>query len=321
MNRQPFIRTVLGDIPASELGVCYAHEHIILDRSYPTTLFPDLALDSVDHAVGDLKDFYKAGGRCMVDSMPCDAGRNVWKLVEVSRTTGVHILCPTGLHLGKYYPEGHWGNRLTAEELAELFIADIEQGIDSNDYGGPDLHRTRHRAGLIKIASGLNDISDHQRKVFEAAAITHGTTGAPILTHTEQGTAAEKQVELLQALGVDLNHVVLSHTDRKPDLEYHKAILASGVNVELDSAFRWNESQGNPTLDLLVKLREADLINQVMLGMDAARRSYWKSYGGNPGMAYLLETFWPQMVERGFRDEDFESIFVMNPCRAFAVCI
>jgi len=54
--------------------------------------------------------------------------------------------------------------------------------------------------------------------------------------------------------------------------------------------------------------------------MDAARRSYWKSYDGAPGMAYLLDTFWPQLVERGFDDDDFRSIFVEGPRAAFSFC-
>ena len=31
-----FIRTVLGDIAPAQLGKCYAHEHVIIDKSYIT---------------------------------------------------------------------------------------------------------------------------------------------------------------------------------------------------------------------------------------------------------------------------------------------
>lgn len=57
-----------------------------------------------DEIIAELREFYKNGGRAMVDSMPCGGGRNVMKLAEVSRNTGVHIFCPTGLHLAKFYP-------------------------------------------------------------------------------------------------------------------------------------------------------------------------------------------------------------------------
>ncbi|MDD5199167.1 MAG: hypothetical protein PHC88_05130 [Terrimicrobiaceae bacterium] len=80
-----FVRTVLGDIESEALGVCYAHEHIIIDRSYPTMMDPDFLLDSTEKAIVELSGFFAQGGRAMVDSMPCDSGRNVVKLAEISR--------------------------------------------------------------------------------------------------------------------------------------------------------------------------------------------------------------------------------------------
>ena len=259
------IRTVLGDIDPSQLGVCYAHEHIIIDDNVATMRFPDFRLLSVENAIAELKQFHADGGRAMVDSMPCDAGRNVMKLAEISRSSGVHILCPTGIHLAKYYDDGHWSHRYTVDELAGLFIADIENGIDRHDYSGPIVERTPHRAGLIKIATGGEEITPRGRRVFEAAAIAHQRTGAPILTHVEEGVGALQQVELLSSHGVDLSKVVLSHTDRKPELSHHSDILQTGVCVEYDSAFRW-KTTANPTLELLVALI-AEFPNQIMLGM------------------------------------------------------
>lgn len=313
-----FVRTVLGDIPASELGVCYAHEHIYIDRSFTTFATPDFQIDSVPAAIEELCEFHRAGGRAMVDSMPCDSGRNVAKLAEISRGSGVHIVAPTGLHLAKYYPPGHWSERLPAADLARLFIADIEDGADANDYGGPSIERLPHRCGVIKVASGAGRIDAHEEKIFEAAAAAHHATGAPILTHTEQGTAALEQMELFGRLGVEPAHVVLSHTDRRPDRQYHLEILATGVFVEFDSAFRWPAERGNPTRDLVVYLFEQGRGGQVMLGMDAARRRYWKHYGGKPGLSFLLTEFWDSLRAAGLRDEDRAAIFVDNPARAYA---
>lgn len=312
-----FIRTILGDIDASALGVCYAHEHVILDRSYATERFPHLLLDSVEHAVAELKEFYRAGGRAMIDAMPCSGGRNVLKLAEVSRRAGIHIVSATGLHLQKYYPHGHWSERLGVERLAGAFIADLEIGIDADDYCGIEVERTRHRAGIIKVAGGLDRLSDWEKKVFEAAAIAHRRTGAPILTHTEKGTAALEQVELLKSLGVDSARVTLSHTDRIPDFVYHQEILSTGVNVELDGAGRWKEDEGNPTRELVVQLFESGYGEQVMLGMDAARKAYWKVYGGKPGMDFLLRGFSDDLAAAGLNKEALNQIFLHNPARCF----
>lgn len=308
-----FVRTLLGDIAPGQLGVCYAHEHVIIDPSYLTEQCPDFRLDSVELATVELSQYKSDGGGAMIDSMPT-GGRNAAKLAEVSRRSGVHIVCPTGLHLQKYYPEGHWGGRLSVEELAAVFVGEINEGIDANDLSGPALKRLPQRAGLIKIASGLDRINDHERRIFEAAAIVHQRTNCPILTHTEHGTAALEQVELLRELRVDLAHVCLSHTDRKPDTAYHRDILQSGVRVEFDSGSRWKE--GNPTLDLLVALAP-EFPDQLMLGMDAARRGYWNCYGGKPGLSFLLTTFRMLLLGAGLTEELLNKIFVATPASAF----
>lgn len=311
-----FVRTVLGDISPAELGVCYAHEHIIIDASYSTVVEPEFQLDCVDTAARELADFHAVGGRAVIDSMPCDCGRNVRKLAEVSRRSKVHVVCPTGLHLSKYYDPGHWGNTYTEEELTRLFVGEITNGIDARDCNGPYPEVTGHRAGLIKIATG-EAITPRVERVFAAAAAAHCETGVPILTHTEQGTLGLEQVELLRGHGVDLEHVVLSHLDRQPDLSYHREILSTGVCVEYDSAFRWKQEQGNPTLDLVVALLP-EYPRQIMLGMDAARRSYWRHHGGEPGMSYLLTTFCDQLRQAGLSDEDLRQIFTLNPAASYA---
>ncbi|MFZ3216306.1 MAG: hypothetical protein WA192_09635 [Candidatus Acidiferrales bacterium] len=314
----PFLRTVLADIEASQAGICYAHEHLIIDPSFTTYCYPDFLLDSVERACSDVAEFHAAGGRTLVDSMPCGGGRNAAKLAQLSRITGVNIVCPTGLHLAKYYAPGHWGARLNAQELAKLFVADIEQGIDSADYNGPDISRTPHKAGVVKVATGEDFPSAHERKVFEAAALAHHQTGAPILTHTEQGAGALEQVRLFQEYGVPLQHVVISHTDRAPDRIYHKEILSTRVMLEYDSAFRWAPEAGNPTLDLVVAMVAEGFGEQILLGMDAARRKYWKAYGGTPGLAFLLREFVPRLHQQGLTAADIAKIFVTNPATCYA---
>lgn len=307
-----FIRTVLGDIPPEDLGVCSPHEHIIIEQSFTTYETPDFLLDSVHAGVEELRGFYSFGGRAMVDSMPCDAGRNVLKLAAVSRGSGVHIIAPTGLHLEKYYDPGHWGNHYPEETLAHLFVEDLTGGIDAHDYNGPVVSRTKHKAGVIKVAGGLDELTARDRRVFSAAASAHLSTGCPILTHTEQGTAGLEQVQFFLNLGVSPGRVCLSHTDRKPDLGYHRELLASGVRVEFDSAFRWKAEQGNPTRDLVCALL-SEYPDQVMLGMDAARRCYWKAYGGGPGLAYLLSTFRPELESLGVSCDLLDRVFVRTP--------
>jgi phosphotriesterase-related protein len=147
----------------------------------------------------------------MVDAMPCSSGRDVVRLAEISEATRVNILAVTGLHHERYYGPRHWTAKLAAEELARLFVDDLVLGVDAFDYTGPVVRRTSHRAGLIKVATDGGELSGRDKVLFEAAAIAHAQTGAPILTHCEGGKGALQQVVALTALGVAPNAILLSH--------------------------------------------------------------------------------------------------------------
>jgi predicted metal-dependent phosphotriesterase family hydrolase len=311
-----FIRTLLGDIAPSALGACYAHEHIIIEKSYATQLAPDIYLPSLENAVRELSDFKAAGGGAMVDCMPCDAGRNVEKLAAISQQSGVHLIAPTGLHRVRFYPEGHWRYSWPAERLADLFVDEIERGIDANDCAGPELRRTPYKAGVLKIASDAAVLSDAERVAFEAVASAHRKTGCPVITHCEAARGIE-QVAFLGSRGVEPKHLVLSHTDRHPEVAYHRELFKTGVYVEYDRVFRAALDDANPTLKLFAAMVK-EFPAQVMLGTDGARASYWRSYGGKPGLDYLLKEFSDRSKKLGVTDAELRAVFVDNPARAYA---
>lgn len=317
-KNEGFVRTVWGDIPPSEMGLTYAHEHIIIEESYPTLSHPLFLLNDVDKISEELGNFYAAGGRTMVDTMPADCGRNIQKLAEVSRRTGVHIIAPTGIHLEQYYLPNHWRYTYSEDQLSRLFIADVTIGIDVHDYNGPYVDRSQHKAGMVKLATGDERITAHQEKIFRAVVNTHMETGVPILTHTNAGKQASEQVELFAKLGADLRHVVLSHVDRRVDIDYHRRLLQTGVKLEYDSAFRWKEKP-NGTYRLLEALLP-EFPDQITMGMDAAKHSYWRSYGGEPGLNFLLTTFRTDLGKMGL-EQYYEKLFVHNPAELYGFSI
>jgi phosphotriesterase-related protein len=312
-----FVRTVLGDIDPTDLGITYTHEHLVIDGGRPVLMEPDFDLSDVDRMATEVRSAVAFGLRSVVDAMPCDAGRNVEKLAELSRRTGLQIVAPTGLHHDRFYGPVHWSHRVSVEELADLFVADIAEGIDVHDYAGPVVRRTAHRAGVIKVAGSEGGPSARDRLVFEAAAAAHLRTGVPILTHCEGGTGALEQVRLLAELGVAPGHVVLSHVDKVVDRGYHRELLSTGAFGEFDGSFRWGD-RPNGTLQLLAWMAEDGLIDQVTLGMDAARQGYYAVYGGSPGLAWLLDGFSAQMDAGGLDANVRHALFVANPARAFA---
>ena len=309
----PRVRTVLGDVGADRLGMCYAHEHLIIDGGVPGLVNPEISLPRVEDAVAELGPCVAAGVRAVVDAMPADAGRNVVKLAEVSRRTGVHVVAATGLHHARYYGARHWGELLDPERLAELFVADLTEGIDAHDCNGPVVARTPHRAGVIKVAGSLDGPSDRDRRVFAAAAVAAARTGAPVLTHCEAGTGGPAQLRLLDELGVPPGRVVLSHTDKVADRGYHRELLASGACVVYDQGLRSPEQ----TARLVRWAVEDGHQGQVLLGTDGARRSLWATLGGAPGLAALATGLGRRLAAELGRAV-MDRIWVANPAAALA---
>jgi phosphotriesterase-related protein len=312
-----FVRTVLGDVDPGDLGVTYAHEHVAIVGGRPVELQPDFLLDDPDRLAAELEEAHELGLGTVVDAMPAGAGRSAELLADLSRRTGIHVVAPTGIHHQRFYPPGHWSERLSVEELADLFVADVAEGIDANDYSGPIVRRTSHRAGVIKVAGSEGGPSSRDVPIFEAAAAAHRRTGVPILTHCENGTGALEQVRVLADAGVALDHVVLSHVDKVVDPSYHRAIAETGARLEYDQGFRWGD-RDNGTLALLAAMLEAGFGDRVVLGMDAARQGYYRSYGGRPGLRFLLGEFSEAMEARGIDAGARHALFVENPARAFA---
>lgn len=311
-----FFRTILGDKPSADMGLTYSHEHIVIDDCYATHTNPGFLLNDKEKIVEELKGLKALGCSTMVDTMPVNAGRNVLLSAQISTETGINFILPTGIHLAIYHPPTHWRYQYSEDQLTRLFIADIEEGIDRYDYNGPIVERTPHKAGLIKLATGDEPFSKQEETIFRVVVAAHRETGAPILTHTNFGKHALAQAELFYKLGADLAHVVLSHTDRNKDLAYHHAIMQTGVSVEWDSAFRWKAGEENFTYTLLEKLLPL-YPDQITVGMDAAKSAYWRSYGGKPGLDYLLTTFRDELKARGLEGYE-QKIFFDNPQRIFS---
>ncbi|MEM7806524.1 MAG: hypothetical protein AAF561_00245 [Planctomycetota bacterium] len=304
-----FIRTVSGDVPADGLAACSAHEHIIIDSPHVADCFPDFRLDDVDAACVDGRAFADAGGGWVVDTMPGEAGRHAEKLRRFSEASGVHVVASTGLHLPQYYVASEPITRLNREGLADLFFREVTEKLPESD---------NSRAGVIKVAGSRDRLTDHQRDAFAAAGEVAAATGCPIITHTERGTAGMEQVEILTTAGASAGQIVLSHTDALPDVAYHRELLGTGVTLEYDQHFRTLRTLGTcPTLDLIEQLLP-EFPEQIVVGMDMARRRYWQGHGKSPGLAWLVTELPRLLSERGVDSHGVDRILRLNPAEVFA---
>jgi 5-phospho-D-xylono-1,4-lactonase len=313
------VRTVLGDVSTTDLGTVYAHEHLVLDSPLIAAAFPHILLDDVEAAVAEVSACRAAGVTTLVDAMPCSAGRDVLRLAEIAQRTGTHIVAATGLHHERYYGPRHWTGRLTAEELANLFVADLVTGVDAFDYTGPIVRRTAHRAGLIKVATGGAAVSGRDRLLIDAAGLAHARTGAPVLTHCEHGTGGLEQVAALAQAGVPADAVILSHVDKVTDVGYHRELASSGAWLEYDQALR-TAGQPEPATVVLIRTLESEqLAGRILLGTDGARRTLWTAFTGGPGLAWLARDFPGVLRAAGVSDDTVRALFTANPARALAL--
>jgi 5-phospho-D-xylono-1,4-lactonase len=312
------VRTVLGDIPAERLGVTLCHEHLIIDSPLIADRFPHTYLPRVADAATEVGQCASAGVTAMVDAMPAASGRNVMKLADVSRTAGVHVIAATGLHTARYYPGARWIAEEPPDVLAALFWGDVTGGIDRYDYTAPIVRRTEHRAGIVKGATLGGSPDDRERKIFEAVAETHRLTGVPVLTHCENGKGAVEQLKLLDELEVPFQRVVVSHTDKNPDLGYHRDLLSSGVNLEYDQALRQPPDADRGTAWLISQMVSEGFASQILLGTDGARRSLWRTLGGRPGLAWIVEDFTKVLEQLGVDAGTQRTLFVDNPARVLS---
>ena len=294
------VRTVRGDIDASELGATDAHEHLFLStRTQPGDEFADLA-----PAIEEARTLLSAGAEALVDWTPIRLGRNLDGLRAVSEATGLHVIAATGIHSDVHYAPEHPLRSETIDALAERFIADTCGG--------------GVRCGIIKVGASYHRLLPFEQRVFEAAALAHTRTGAPVCVHTEHGTMGLGIVERLVANGVAPTSIVLAHLDRNPDPVEHAETASTGAWLQLDGLGRAKYWPGSTILQLIADLCARGYDDRILLGGDTGRRSMIRAYGGGPGLDYLFARF-KARLERELGLQLSRQIFIDNPRRAFSL--
>jgi predicted metal-dependent phosphotriesterase family hydrolase len=317
-----FIRTIHGDINAKEMGVTNTHEHLIRIGGGEVALHgEDMRLPFVDKAVEEVKRFQAAGGKTIVDCNPIGVGRDIVKLLEVNeQVPDVNLIVTTGFHYSQVYDRTvHWVVRYSVEEIADLLIAEIEEGIDEHDYMGPIVKRSKAKAGCIKVGTSYGMITPFEEKEIKAAAIAAKETGAVINTHTTHGTMALEQVQWFLKLGVNPEQILIGHVQRIPDAWYHKKIAALGASFSYDGGYRIKYWPDRFRVELIQEMIKAGYQKHITLSTDSGKKSYQKAYGAGTGVDYDLVEFVPRLREEGVSESALEDILVNNPARLFTL--
>jgi 5-phospho-D-xylono-1,4-lactonase len=300
-----FVRTVLGDVPPTEIGLTLTHEHLLTRPAKRLQDGGDLLLDSRQRAVEELRLFRQAGGSALVELTVAEFGRDAAGLRQVSETAQVHVIATTG-HVSLEYWDGVIDvDALPQDALVEEMVSDLTVGIDGSTV----------RAGIVKAGSSRDHITPAEERVLRAAAQAQRITGAPITTHTTAGTMAREQAAVLADAGADPRRVCLGHLDRQLDRDLHHELAAAGFTIGYDGMSKDWYTPDSQRVDAVRELVEAGLGDRVCLSGDLARRSQLVSWGGGPGYTYIPWRIVPWLRRAGLDDEQIRRITIDNPRR------
>jgi phosphotriesterase-related protein len=320
------VNTVTGPVAADKLGKTLVHEHFVFG-------FPgfqgDITLGGFDREAALQKllpvveKLLANGVKTVVDATPNECGRSPELLREISEKTGLQIICATG-----YYYEGESApayfklrNALGdgEQEIMEMFRKEITEGI-----GGTGI-----KAGVIKLASSKDQITDYEKMFFRAAAKIQQETGVTIITHTQEGTMGKEQAELLLAEGANPGRVSIGHMCGDMNINDHLNIMEKGFFVGFDR-FGLEGFLGTPPDTvreaMLLGLIGIGYIDQLLISHDAVnldlgRPIVWpeamKEKMAKVHPNHIFEDVVPVLKKAGITEEQLDTLLVRNPQKLF----
>jgi phosphotriesterase-related protein len=311
------VQTVLGPVPVEQLGVTLMHEHLVI--GWPGWVFDPLArfdrMKVTGILVERLHELKALGVSTFVDPCPIELGRNPELAAEVSEATGLNIICATGLYTNRLGIPVYFRQR-SVDEIAEIFTRELTEGIGSSGI----------RAGLIKCATGMNEITRHEEKCLRAAGRAHRATGAPILTHTEAATMGNEQLDILTSEGVDFGRVIIGHACGTANLAYHLSILDRGAFLGFDRFGLEAVFPDRLRIASLAGLLSTGHAKQIVLSHDFVGCFLGRPPSRTPerqqhleqwSYTHLFKTVLPKLRHIGVSEAQIQTMLIDNPRRFF----
>lgn len=299
------VRTVLGDIDPTSVGLTLFHEHLWSDMTRWID-DSDLRITSAAMAASELTDARKLGLGCLVDATTTDVGGNRSALAYASRRSGVHVVGAAGLYREISYPTDLplvGDDQLTLQFIGEVAVPDPLTGTRAGVYG--------------EVGSSSGGITRSERRVFRCVARAHLATGAPIITHTPEGQDAHLQLDILEATGVSPDRVVIGHLDCAQGDNLPLAIARRGAWVGFDRIGLDRYTTDASRMRAVARLIDAGFLERILLSSDVARRSRLRRFGG-PGYLGGLLDFLRGLSDLGFGAEAIRELSIDNPVRFLA---
>lgn len=311
-TKESHIITVTGEIPASEIGKTLHHEHLLVDFiGADSTGYHRWNRDSVVAKVLPyLLEIKNLGYKTLVECTPAYLGRDPMLMKMLSERSGVQIITNTGYYSAvgaKYIPEH--GFTESAEQLAARWIDEAKNGIEG----------TGIYPGFIKIAVERKPLEEINRKVVEAACITHKTTGLVIMSHTGPALPAFQQIEILKQNGVHPSAFIWTHAQNEKDFSKHIEAAKMGVWVAFDN---FNPDQLDKYVEFAQLMKKEGLLGKVLFSHDAGWYKPGEPGGGEfRGFTEIEGILIPALEKNGISQHDIYQLFAANPAEAFKVQI
>jgi phosphotriesterase-related protein len=309
------VNTVLGPVPASELGVVAVHEALL--SVLPGAQYaPDISMDRSEifqTLAAKLRDFREQGGKTIVDSTGMFHGRDLKLYEALSRSTGVHIVASTGLgpeeELGGYFltPQTNPPTPWPAEKFRDLFGKEITEGMVV-----PRVER-RAAAGIVATIADRAGMTPTEESLFRGSARAARDTGVPLSIRFGADVLHDLDIVLDEQIGAD--RVLVGDLDRQD-------AKGSAVEVASRGAFVGIDHVGlNDHADYLTDQERAALVLELVKGGHADKIILsGNSIGVAKGLpeynlpfSHVLTTFVPFLKSRGLGEDDARRILEDNP--------
>ena len=314
------VNTVLGPLETSKIGFALMHDHILGATGGIPQVYPELlGKDYKERIVKGLITAKQAGINTIVDADTFDLGRAVKILAEVSRESGVNIICCTGwyINLPPYL------GAFTSDQFAQIFAREVREGIEG----------TNIKAGIIKSAADFGGLTSDNVLILRAVARAQLMTGAPIMLHSyAPDQIGRQQIAILKEEGVDLRRVKIDHLPDTTDIEYITWVAEQGCYLGMDRLpgihvpplTRVSPEGRVKTIKAMI---DAGYASRILLGHDWFLVSSFfdnlpveakkKLATDNPyDFSYIHHYVLPKLRELGVSEKVINSICIDNP-RAF----
>jgi phosphotriesterase-related protein len=319
------VETVGGRIDVEELGLTLIHEHFFSSDEAVTVQWPhvrdqdrefELAMETAQAVKGH-------GVRTVVEPTAMLLGRDARTSQRLAQESGLQIVLCTGIYTYDHLPQ-FLLNR-SEDYIADLFVHDIEQGIQGTDI----------KAAFIKCAADEPGVNERVEKVHRAAARASVRTGRPIMAHSRPASnTGPRQVEIFLEEGVAPEKIHIAHTGDTDDLDYIEGLLEKGVWIGLDrygiDLFLPTAQRNATTLELLNRgyvdrmFLSQDFDIPIANGLDwyppeVVEQLQASGAANDWSMTFLFESVIPMLKQDGMTDEQLNTMMVENPKRWLGV--